>query len=356
MKTCSSILESLPYEFDLEKAIEEIKRLGARRVVAQLPDGLKQYSHYIYDCLVESLGNRVEVYIHGDHNYGGCDLQYGQLAFSIRPDIILHIGHTPYPASLSSELVEPSQGLGVKVIYVPARSRLEVPEGLLEDLAILLKERGISRVGISTTSQHIEQARRVSRFLSSKGFHVAPRKSSPPYLGDYQSLGCDYRLQRGLRVDGFVYVGGGVFHPLGLYLATLKPVVKVDPYESKIEDLSPEGEKLYRSRLFKVAQAFDAKTWAIIVGIKTGQYRPWLVAALKREIEAKGLKYYMVASENLDRDSLVSIDSPTIDAFVVTSCPRLPTDDYWNYHKPVLTPGEAFMALRKTLQPYRFPW
>ncbi|MCE4612744.1 MAG: diphthamide biosynthesis enzyme Dph2 [Desulfurococcales archaeon] len=352
---CSERLEGVPYEFGLERVIEEVRRLSAKRIVLQLPDGLKQYSHYIYDCLVESLGE-VEVYIHGDHNYGGCDLQYGQLVFSIRPDVILHIGHTPYPGSLSNELVEPPRVAGVRVIYVPAQSKLEITNELLEDLSTLLQEKGISRVGISTTSQHVGQASKVSNFLALRGFEVAPPKSAPPYLSDYQSLGCDYRLQRGLKVDAFVYVGGGVFHPLGLYLATLKPVIKIDPYESRVTDLSAEGEKLYKSRLFKVSQAFEAKTWAIVVGIKTGQYRPWLVASLKKEIEARGLKYYMIASENLDRDSLASIDSPQIDAFVVTSCPRLPTDDYWNYHKPVLTPGEAFMALRKTLQPYRFPW
>jgi len=356
LKECQESLRGLPYDFRLEEALEEVRRLKAKRIVLQLPDGLKQYSHVLYDCITRALGGGAEVYIHADHVYGGCDLQYGQLLYSIKPDVILHVGHSPYPSYLSSKLVEPPGGLGVKVVYVPAVSRLEIPEIVLESLAEALRERGIRRVGMSTTSQHVEQAREVSRFLAERGFRVAPSRSMPPYFSDSQSLGCDYSMQRGLRVDGFVYVGGGVFHPLGLYLATLKPVVKVDPYESKVSDLTWEGEKLYRARLFRVSQAFEARTWAVIVGLKTGQYRPWLVSSLRRELERRRRRYYMVASENLDRDSLASIDSPSIDAFVVTSCPRLPTDDYWDYHKPVLTPGEAFMALRGVLEPYRFPW
>jgi Diphthamide synthase subunit DPH2 len=50
------------------------------------------------------------------------------------------------------------------------------------------------------------------------------------------------------------------------------------------------------------------------------------------------------------------VDSEWFEAFVVTSCPRLPVDDLYEYEKPVLTPGEAFMALQGRLEPYMFPW
>ncbi len=146
-----------------------------------------------------------------------------------------------------------------------------------------------------------------------------------------------------------------MFHPLGLYLATRKPVIKLDPYTARIEDVTEYGERIYKKRLYKIIQAMDSKTWGIIVGLKTGQYRPWLIERLKKLLEEKDLKYYLLVYDRLEKDSLRALPQ-NIEAFIVTSCPRLPIDDLGDFEKPVLTPGEAIMALTGKLEPYRFPW
>ncbi len=345
----------LPYEIDYEYITGSVKASKARKIVIQLPDGLKQYSHDIHECLTSRIPDNIEVYIHADPNYGACDLQYGQLWATLKPDLIVHIGHSPYPRELAHPRLEP-EGLGVKVIYVPALSKAGIPRRLIEEAASLLKRRGARRVALATTSQHVHRVKQVASIL--QGYQIIPivPRGLQPYFQDSQTIGCDYRLMHAARADGFLYIGGGLFHPLGLYLATLKPVVKVDPYEGSSVDLTSEGEKLDRSRLYTVMRAIDANNWGIIVGLKSGQYRPWLVNMLKKQIAKAGKRYVLIASENLTRESLSSIDSNWYDAFIVTSCPRLPTDDYWDYHKPVLTPGEAVMALNKKLEPYRFPW
>lgn len=350
---CSSI----PYNIDLPRIIDAIDS-GARRVVLQMPDGLKQYSSQLVECLEELLARRgleAELMIHMDHNYGACDLQYGQLWSTIRPDLIVHIGHSPYPSGLASPSVEPRE-IGVRVIYVPAVSLHWPGDEVVGEAARLLEARGVRRVGVVTTSQHVHRVRHVAGLLRGQGLEAVVPRGLAPYFSDGQVLGCDYRLPRRIDVDGFLYVGGGVFHPLGLYLATLKPVVKLDPYEGKAEDLTGRGERLYKVRMYKVGEAMDARRWGIIVGVKTGQYRPWLVGRLKKLIREHGGKYRLLASENMSRETLVAVDSSWYEAFTVTSCPRLPTDDYWDYHKPVLTPGEAVMALTGRLEPYLFPW
>lgn len=344
----------IPYIIDLDKAAEAARKAGAKRIVLQLPDGLKLYATTLARCLQQRLPE-TRVYVHMDHNYGACDLQYGQLYATLRPDLIVHVGHSPYPGDLSPT-VEPPSEWGVRIVYVKALSRAEVRREHVAEAAEALRRRGVARVAVATTSQHTHRVRQVAEWLRDEGLEVAVPRGISPYFLDAQTLGCDYRLPRSVRADGFLYLGGGVFHPLGLYLSTLKPVVKLDPYEGRVTDLTGEGEKLYRNRLYRVMEAFEARRWGLIVGLKTGQYRPWLVDRLASLIAGQGGEYMLLASENLSRDTLVAVDNDWFQAFVVTSCPRLPTDDYWDYHKPVLTPGEARMALERRLEPYQFPW
>ena len=349
--------DSIPYEIDLEKVVDAARDAG--RIVLQMPDGLKQYAYRLALCLEDLLrqrGLKAEVLVHMDHNYGACDLQYGQLWATLRPGLLVHIGHSPYPAEISHPGVEPSREVGMKVLYLPALSKTQISKDAVKEAAEIIREYGVRRVGVVATSQHVHRVKDVARMLKEYGLEPAIPRGLQPYFVDGQVIGCDYRLPRGLKAEGFIYVGGGVFHPLGLYLATLKPVVKLDPYESRASDLTGMGERLYKVRLYKVSEAMDARRWGIIVGLKTGQYRPWLVERLKRLVEEKGGSYMLLASENMDRETLTSIDSEWFQAFTVTSCPRLPTDDYWDYHKPVLTPGEAIMALTGRLKPYLFPW
>ncbi|BAN89796.1 diphthamide biosynthesis enzyme Dph2 [Aeropyrum camini] len=348
-----ALLRDIPYMVDIDSAVEAARRRGARRVVLQLPEGMLQYGLYIAKCMEEMLEGAASVYLHADPTYGACDLHYGELDTTVKPDLIVHVGHSPYPAELAHEALEPRG----RVVYVRALSKAELPLDALREAASILAGRySVRRVGIATTAQHTHIARKAAEVLRGEGLEVAVPPGLRPYFGEAQVLGCDYRLARSVRAEGFIYVGGGVFHPLGLYLATLKPVVQVDPYRGASEDLTLQGEKLYRSRLYKVSQSIGARRWGVIVGLKTGQYRPWLVEKLARAIESAGGEYLLIASEVTTLSQLVAIDNSWFEAFTVTSCPRLPTDDFWSYEKPVLTPGEAIMALEGRLEPYRFPW
>lgn len=352
MSTCNEI----PYIVDLESARRAVVESGASRVVVQLPDGLKQYSVDIVECLKSMVPDGVEVYVHADSVYGACDIQYGQLWATLKPSLIIHVGHSPYPVELAGSFVEPPGGLGVRVVYVKALSKLTVGGEVVREAVEILERYGVRRVGLVTTAQHTHILRDVALLLEQEGLEVITPRGLRPYFEDGQVIGCDYRLARVARVDGFAYVGGGLFHPLGLYLSTFKPVVKLDPYEGRAVDVTPEGERVYKVRLHRVMEAFSAERWAVIVGLKTGQYRPWLVRRITEEMRSRGRRYVLVASENLTLQSLVALDNRWIQAFTVTSCPRIPVDDYWDYHKPVLTPGETIMALRGELEPYRFPW
>jgi len=324
---------------------------GAKRIVVQAPDGLK-HAAPCAASIIEEAAPGARVYIHGDSSFGACDLQYPQLRATLDPDVIVHLGHTPYPRELAHQRLEP--GERPRVVYVRVLSTRRPPRTAVAEAAEMLASRGARRVVLLSTGQHTHLLPQLALALSRRGIRVRVPPAAPPYFEAGQVIGCDYRLAT--PADAYAIVSGGLFHAIGLYLARRKPVVKIDPYRGEAVDVTGEGEKTLRVRLYKVAKAMDARRWGLIVGLKTGQYRPWLVDRLAEALEEAGREYRLLAYETLTVDTLRNVDSPWFDAYVVTSCPRLPIDDFAGYEKPVLTPGEAMMALRGELEPYRFPW
>ncbi len=336
------------YEVNIDRIAEEARRRGARRILLQVPDGLKPLSGKIAECIRRATG--AEVLIHSDSVFGACDLHLDKVSV-LKPDLVVHLGHTPYPPELADGRRVPDI-----VVFDPAFHACSVPKELAEEAAQALSRYGVRRVSVVGSIQHVRLLPEVASALRAAGLDAQVPRGSPPFFLDGQVIGCDYRVALRSGADGFVFVGGGLFHGLGLYLASLKPVVKVDPYTLKVEDLTPVGERFLRVRLFKVSQAMEARRWGILAGLKSGQYRPWLLRRLARLMDERGVEYRIHAAEVTGLDTLKSIDEPWYEAFVITSCPRVPIDDVYEYHKPVLTPGEAVMALEGRLEPYRFPW
>ena len=337
--------KALGYTFTFPPEVRGLKGV----VVLQLPPGLKRASVELIECL-RSVG--VEPIVEVDPTFGSCDLHLPQIRDALGEGVtVLHVGHTPYPPELSSQ----PQTRGVRVLYATVTFDMAPSEEVLARAAELLATRGVRRVSVLTTAQHVNVYDQVVRALSSRGLTVVRAGSRPPYLYEGQVLGCDYRVvPRG--ADGYVMLGGGAFHAIGLYLATLKPVIQVDPYRQEARDVTPEGERVLRLRLQRVSDAIEASRWGVIVGLKTGQHRPWVVNALLASMRHHNRRYVLLASDLLTPSYLRDVDSDWFQAFVVTSCPRLPIDDLNDYEKPVLTPGEAFMALQGRLEPYVFPW
>ena len=78
----------MEWDLGLEAAKQAIAKHQAKRVLIQLPDGLKQRAAEIVDSL-KSAG--AELFIWTDSNYGACDLPLE--AKNVGVDLILHYGH-----------------------------------------------------------------------------------------------------------------------------------------------------------------------------------------------------------------------------------------------------------------------
>ncbi len=344
-------LNSIPYDLELNKILDFIKRSHASRIILQSPPGLKKFMPLLAEC-IEKLVEHASVMVSLEGSYGACDLVPEDIIKALNADLVIHFGHTPYPRDLS-----PGGGVRPNYLYVPAYSKLSVSEEIIENLSDILRELGAKKVGLLAVIQHVKELERLANYLKDNGFKVFIPPGAPPFFLEGQVLGCDYRLALYIKnkVDAYVIISGGKFHPLGLYLSTRKPVVKLDLYENRAKDFTKEGEKVLKVRMYKVMEALDVKSWGVIVGTKTGQYRPRLVKGILSMLKKRGLKYTVFASGELNEKLLDDL-SESVDGFVITSCPRLAIDDLSDYRKPVLTPGEFRMAIEKRLNEYIFPW
>ena len=79
------------YHIDYEKMIASIKEREAKRVMVQLPDGLKHKALEIQQKL-EATG--AEVLIWAGTNFGACDLPVGLEKLGV--DLLIHLGHTEW--------------------------------------------------------------------------------------------------------------------------------------------------------------------------------------------------------------------------------------------------------------------
>ncbi|WP_149528546.1 diphthamide biosynthesis enzyme Dph2 [Sulfuracidifex tepidarius] len=334
----------MPYDFQENYVIQEIKKRGAKRILLQFPEGLRYFSSDIVKDISSALPN-VEIIVSGDSSWGACDVAEHE-ARQLGADLIVHYGHSPYTWYYPK----------FPTIFVETKSTLSLGEKLIKETLDLLLKYKPRKVGLTATVQHVSSIPYVKERLEKEGFQVEVGKPSNPFMHDGQVLGCDYKAGLNVDADLYVNISGGLFHSLGLGLATGKPVIKADPYSDSAEDITKEVYKFLKIRYGKIMQAMSAKSWVIIRGTMTGQDRPMMVKFLNSELKRKGFEVMIVSSRVLNVEVLRNLDRPSIDAFIVTSCPRLPTDDLYGYEKPVLTPGEAKMVINNKLDPYIFPW
>ncbi|BAB67372.1 diphthamide biosynthesis enzyme Dph2 [Sulfurisphaera tokodaii] len=332
----------MSYNFQEEYIAEEIRKRNAKKVILQFPEGLKIFSIFVIEKLKEFLPD-VDFIVSSDPNWGACDIAEDE-AKNINADLIIHFGHTPYTWYYPK----------FPTLFVPVESNLDITDEQINEVINFGKKYEAKTISLTATVQHIKLIRKISLKLSDY-FDVKIGKPSSVFMFDGQILGCDYKAATSVDADLYVNISGGIFHALGVGLATGKPIVKIDPYTGKVEDLTKEVYKILKIRYAKIMEAIDKRNWGIIQGAMNGQNRPLMVKYFEKKLKEKGYNIYVFLNRVLTKDVLRNL-SPSLDVFLVTSCPRLPIDDLYDFEKPVLTPGEAKMIILNNFDKYIFPW
>ncbi|RLG82128.1 MAG: diphthamide biosynthesis enzyme Dph2 [Thermoprotei archaeon] len=331
------------YSYSERKVINVLRALRPKRILIQLPEGLKRASYEIVDSvlrLARSVGLKdVEVNIDASPIYGSCLIE---LSVAKDYDAVLHFGHEEYP------LWRPPENLFFIDLYSTSRPSKETINRLLK----FLIDDELLNVALLTTAQHKNIINYVKAALEASGLNVV---NNPENI----VLGClfmELDIVRE-RIDAVVVVAGGRFHAIGtgLRVSGSRPVIRLDPYDDVFEDLTPEVHRIISVRYGKIMRSLDARNWLIVTGI-AGQYRPYLLSRITQLARRRDVKTYVARTAYVTRDSMLNLDSSSVDVIVVTSCPRIAIEDLSDYYKPVLTPGEALMILRNKLDSYIYPW
>jgi 2-(3-amino-3-carboxypropyl)histidine synthase len=281
--------------------IDTLKRMGAKRIFVQYPEGLQLKIQEIARKLEMS---EFEVILSLEPAYGACDIRDVE-AERFDCDTILHIGHTDF--GIKSE---------IPVVYWDYFL-------VVDPIPILEKEfRKLGRfkkIGLVTTVQFIKAMKKTQEYLKGKDKEVLLHKTLK-YPG--QILGCNVEAATGIEdmVDCFLYVGAGKFHPLGVALKVKKPVLSLDLEKKEIYDLANEKMKWLKRKAWHEAKLKDAKKIGIIISWKKGQSKIRKAMKLKKELEGKNKEVYILAFDRIMKEK---IEGLKFDCLINLACPRL---------------------------------
>src|SRR5881398_3993959 len=306
--------------FDLEedKLLAEITERGARRILIQLPDGLKNEGTRLAGLVREKTG--ADVFVSAVPAWGACDLSLDAAA-RLKADLLVHYGHNEFLRDASN---------GIPVVYSPPTSRHEIIPVVEKALPLLHG----TRIGLATVVQHLHTLPETTKFLEAKGFKVQHPGRGPWAHETGQVLGCDYFGLKRIEpeTDSFLVIGS-YFHGLDASLSVQKPTILADPYDGTVRLLDQDRDRIIRQRYAMVEKARQANNFGIIVSTKPGQSNPTIALSIQRQIEENGKKAVILYADEIRPDKL--LDFTDVDAFVDTACPRLALDDPERFQKPI---------------------
>jgi 2-(3-amino-3-carboxypropyl)histidine synthase len=190
----------------------------------------------------------------------------------------------------------------MKTVFIEAKSDADIRLSR-EQLAQLPK-----KTGIATTIQHLHKIKEARKQI--KGGIIAG-----------QVLGCDISAAEKIKnkVNAFLYIGSGEFHPLGIAIGTGKEVFCFNPFTKKMSKIGKKDiEKYNKRKKTSLIKFLSAEKVGILVSTKPGQNR--MKDALKLS-KRKDKEYFIFAFDTLNEPDLENF--PFIQCWVNTACPRI---------------------------------
>jgi 2-(3-amino-3-carboxypropyl)histidine synthase len=293
---------------DINGLVKEIVTTEVKKIVLQVPEGLKTQAQTIISSL-DKFG--IQTYLSIEPVYGACDLATNFMD-TVKADAIVHIGHTEF---LNSKK---------KVIYWPCYY-----EATKEEISKLSKNIDSELANKRITFVGPIQYKKVIELLEKevKNVIIVKTKSSG-LLQAGQILGCDTSILSPMlkEIDAVVYIGDGAFHisaiTQNIQIYTLGGL-DVVLYEQK-DDLK---KKIMNEYIFK-----EAKNVGILVTSKIGQNNYKVAEKIYEELKKQGKSPYLLIADFISYDKILGLK---LDCLINTACPRL-VDDKENYKIPLI--------------------
>jgi 2-(3-amino-3-carboxypropyl)histidine synthase len=197
---------------------------------------------------------------------------------------------------------------GLKTIFIPAE---------VEGINI---RKSLKKINIKEKKIGLISAIQFAKYLGDVKLHLEKEGKKVFIAG--QMVGCNAgkAIQLKEKVDAYLFVGSGEFHPLELIDSTkIKKLYFLNPVTEKFSKFgSEELTRLEKKRRAKISKYLMEDKIGILVSTKPGQEH--LKAALKFK-ETCGKEAYVFLADEIDINRLEDFND--IKLWVNTCCPRL---------------------------------
>lgn len=296
-----------------------------KNIIIEYSEGLREKADYIYSLIVRKKGLK-NVFINGEARFGSCDIDF-QLYDYTKPDLVIHVGHTPFPY-YSREILKKKN---YKVHYLPVFENIEKYEWVIE---ILKKEK--EKTLLVSSIQYTPVLLKIHNRLMKLGlgeFFYIPKISG---LAQGQVIGClSNYLRRYKHNFSKVYViGSGYFHAIGVSLYSGIHTYLVDIRKKKLLDMNEFTKRIRSLIAWNLYRAHNKKTFGVLIAKNPIQRK---IAHEKSIIHillehGKDIKKIYVSRIREDEINMFM----DIEVFVTASCPRIAIDDITRFKKPIL--------------------
>ena len=313
------------YKFDEENLIKEIKERKAKKILLQLPEGLKKEAARLTKFIEKNTD--AKVIVSGEPCWGACDIALNE-AKDLKADLIILYGHAPF------------MKIDFPILYIEARYETNIEDLIKKSLKEI---EDYNKIAVVCSVQHMHQIPVTEKILKENGKEVfiPPKKGFAFYPG--QVLGCEYNGLKSIK-DKFdaILVIGNDFHALGAVLAIPKPVILIDPFNREVHNMKEKREKIIRQRIIAIDKVKDARKIGVIIDNKPGQHFG-SAEYIKNKLEKDDKEVILINMDEITNDKLINLYD--IQAFIETACPRISTEDYARFSKPVINYREALVVI-----------
>jgi len=186
----------------------------------------------------------------------------------------------------------------MKTLFIPAESTEDA-------LEVIKKKKFSGKIGLISTVQFLHQLEDIKKYLE---------RNAEVFIGG-QVLGCDVNNAVKIKdkVDYFLFIGSGEFHPIEVYKKCKKDIFIVNPLSKKISKF-----KYNYNIKGKLAKFYNARKIGIIISIKPGQYNLKKALELQKKLDKES---YIFLCDEVNEKELENFGD--IDYWVNTACLRI---------------------------------
>jgi 2-(3-amino-3-carboxypropyl)histidine synthase len=188
----------------------------------------------------------------------------------------------------------------MKILYIPTISKID----LNEIRNINIKE----KIGLVTTIQYSNYLKDIKKII--KNSIIAG-----------SILGCDISAAKKIsnKIDSFLFIGTGKFHPIKLAADLNKSVYIFNPENNSLYSITQEEINEYKSRKKgSYMKYLNAEKIGILISIKPGQYNLQKAIQFKKKSKKQNYLFLFNILNPLELENF-----PQIQSWVNTACPRI---------------------------------